>query len=670
MSDSFFYSQVNENKKNRDFLKKIEEFSKEMLIQIYVLNKPLGENKYNYNYEDGLILLVPKYKMIFVNFNRGNEEFEDYVEDFIEDIGYISDKYGYKKILGRPRVWKKEFFEKKNYEDISNLEIDVFLKKNKLKTKESERNGEYLISLLTGSINDIERIGGGFPENLLDQIKRKIVLFDGDQTKFIYQEPFQKRITIQGLAGTGKTELLLHKLKDLYIRTKDIKIVFTCHNKILAQSLKIRIPEFFNFMKVEEQIKWEEKLWTMHGWGSKADKNSGVYSYICNYYNISFQGYSYGKTFEKICKDALEEINNLQNFVSCFDYILIDESQDFPESFFELCEKVTKTTVYIAGDIFQNVFDEEIISEVTPDFLLNKCYRTDSRTLMFAHGIGMGLFEKKLRWLKDEEWKACGYKINKKDNNYLLSREPLRRFEDLESEGRESIKLISSEGNKYVPKIIEIIENIVDENPTVEPDDIGIVFLENISENYLLANKLQVLIKQRFGWTVNIGYESKIKIKGTVFISNRNNVKGLEFPFAICVTRQTLTRNLKRRNSIYMMLTRSFLTTYFLVDIKNGELINKLEKGLKGINENNFLTVEEPPKEEIEQLRNAIITKQNTPKSQYDLVEAIMNENNVKKESREVLHKVVETLLDDELDKECIDAIIKANYDLILTKSV
>lgn len=44
--------------------------------------------------------------------------------------------------------------------------------------------------------------------------------------------------------------------------------------------------------------------------------------------------------------------------------------------------------------------------------MLDKCYRTDPRTLMFAHSIGMGLFEEPpLNWLRDEEWKACGYKV-------------------------------------------------------------------------------------------------------------------------------------------------------------------------------------------------------------------------------------------------------------------
>ena len=83
------------------------------------------------------------------------------------------------------------------------------------------------------------------------------MLFDGEQTRFIYDEPHEKRITIQGLAGTGKTELLLHKIKEIYTHNDEVKIAFTCHNKILADNLRTRIPEFFNFMKVQEQIKWE-----------------------------------------------------------------------------------------------------------------------------------------------------------------------------------------------------------------------------------------------------------------------------------------------------------------------------------------------------------------------------------------------------------------------------
>lgn len=666
MADGFFYKSNEIKYVNQEFLDKIEKFSEENMKQIYIINKPLGENKYNYDYDKGIVLLIPKYKVIFIDF--GNEdEFEYYYEDFIEDVGYISDKYEYKKILGRPRQWKEKYFDKVRFDEIKSLSIEEFLNPYKLETKEDERNSEFIISLLTGSINDVNRVGLGCPDNILDQIKRNIILFDGDQTQFIYNHLNKPRITIQGLAGTGKTELLLHKLKELYTKedNKESKIVFTCHNKILAESLKVRIPEFFNFMKVEEQIKWNERLWTVNGWGSQSNKDSGLYSYICNYYNIPFQRYSYNTTFNNVCKQAIENLKQLENFEPCFDYILIDESQDFPESFFKLCEMVTNHTVYIAGDIFQNVFDEEIVSKVTPDYLLNKCYRTDPKTLMFAHAVGMGLFEKKLRWLTDEEWEACGYIIDKEDGYYNLSRKPLRRFKDLDSKDLDSIKIIPSEHSDYSTKIINIIEHIVDENPTVKPDDIGIIFLENINTNYQLANYLEVLINQKFGWDVNIGYETKNKLKNSLFISNRNNVKGLEFPFVICIAQNRLSLNLQQRNSIYMMITRSFLSTYLIMPDEDRELIKVLEDGINNINETGILSVSEPTDDEKEKLRNAIINKRKVNKSTYELSEQIMDEMNIDKDKREILHKMLQAVNTGTFDEERVRELINVNSKII-----
>lgn len=40
---------------------------------------------------------------------------------------------------------------------------------------------------------------------------------------------------------------------------------------------------------------------------------------------------------------------------------------------------------------------------------------------MIAHALGLGLYEKKkLWWLKEEEWKQCGYIVEKKRMYSLL----------------------------------------------------------------------------------------------------------------------------------------------------------------------------------------------------------------------------------------------------------
>lgn len=95
----------------------------------------------------------------------------------------------------------------------------------------------------------------------------------------------------------------------------------------------------------------------------------------------------------------------------------------------------------------------------------------------------------------------------------------------------------------YLNTVLNTIEKIRENNPTVLPDDIGIIFMENSNDNFELASKLQLLIREKYNWKVNIGYETKEKVEGTLFISNRNNVKGLEFPFVICIMQNALTYN-------------------------------------------------------------------------------------------------------------------------------
>ncbi len=666
MSNSLFFIQAEKNHTNSKFIDDVELFSDQNKQQVYMIDRPLADSKYMYDYKDALVLLAPDHKIIFVNFGA-DDDFEEYVEDFVEDLGSISDKFKYKRIIGRPRVWKDELIVQVNANEI-NSGVENFLSGLKIEGSGKKKQCELLISLLTGSINDIDKVKGDVPENVLDKIKQKILLFDGDQTRFVYQNLNKKRVTIQGLSGTGKTELLLHKLKDIYLENGDSKVIFTCHNKILADNLRSRIPVFFDFMKVEEQIKWNERLWCVNSWGSQSDKNSGAYSYICNFYGVNFLRYSYATKFDYVCKQALEEIRKggVEKYGYAFDFMLVDESQDFPKEFFDLCELVTKNTVYVAGDIFQGIFDNEIISEINPDFLLSKCYRTDPKTLMFAHALGMGLFENpKLRWLEDREWKACGYLVNRDQPDiYSLSREPLRRFEDLEHENYSSIELVKTSkelSEDAEVKVLEIIKVIRSENPTVLADDIGVIFIDSTKNTYNTADKLEQSIPREFDWEVNKAYETKRKIPDTLFVSNKNNVKGLEFPFVICVTKKVNdARNY--RNALYMMLTRSFLKSYLLISLdSNVELCGTLEVGLEVLKNNGSLDVSIPSDEEKEFIRTTI-TYDDEQVSFYDFVYAIFDELDVLAIFRPSLFGVVKNIAGENFDEEEVRNIVEFNY--------
>ena len=656
MTSSFFFLQAEKTHRNQVFIDQLAAAATERKEQAYVISKPLGDARYTYSHEDAIVVLSPKRKIAFIDFSEDKESFDNFVEDFLEDLASISDKYRYKDAIGRPRFWRDELVIKFDGNDLDAFE-DWNIKSS-VEDPAKQRIAELLVSLLTGSINDIEKVKAELPTSLLEKIKRKILLFDADQTRFIYEKREQSIVRIQGLSGTGKTELLLHKLRDLYVNSPKSKIVFTCHNRILADAMERRIPEFFNFMKVEEQIAWNERLWCFHAWGSTHIPNSGTYRLICELYQLPFSRYSPYMTFDRACREAVEELKRRKDLKPQIDFILMDESQDFPDSFIELCQLVTAETVYVAGDIFQSIFDATIAPSIAPDYLLSKCYRTDPRTLMFAHAVGMGLFEStKLRWLEDNEWQACGYIVNKAAGGslYRLSREPLRRFEDIDNT-LSSVVIETVKGDFWSSvgtQIIAAITDLAKEHTALTPDDVGIILLDTGDSVYTLADQLAVKIPRVLGWSVNKAHESKRRVSGELFISNRNNVKGLEFPFVICVSR-SISSSYTYRNSLYMTLTRSFIQSRLIIsEDSNTDTLDYILQGLERINTEGVIEVSPPSDAEKKGIQTTFKLASNSL-SFFDMANKVFAELGVIQLMRPQLFEALKVIGDQEPDLETI----------------
>lgn len=624
---------------HQDVIDAIAKYANEQKLQMYLLKSPLGNKKYVYADKDSFILLSPHHKITFITC-RGilDNVFEDYYEDVIEDIGAISDKFLYKEYIGRTREWKEKLTRKVLSESLLK-NINQFYNEAYVEDVVIRRKLELVISLFIGSINDITNVSLDEPKEILDKVKHKIQLFDGDQTNFIYGSLDKKVVTIQGLSGTGKTELLLHKLKELYTENESNRIFFTCHNKILAKNLHERIPAFFNFMKIEQQIEWNKRLWCSNDWGSQGDRDSGLYRYICYFYGISFYTYSQGNSFLQVCQLALQELKKKKEeegdeWKYAFSYVLVDESQDFDDTFVELCLLVTEKQVYIAGDIFQSIFEDASNHSTEPDFLLSRCYRTDPKTLMFAHALGMGLFEsRKLWWLDKKEWQECGYDVQETDGKYILTREPIRRFEDL-GDDYDSVRIYSTE--QFANGIVFIIKDLIKENPTISVNDIGIILLDDKDYIYDLMKDIGDAIKQQLKWNVNVAYLSKEKVKNALFISNRNNVKGLEFPFVICVTKQ-ITSSSKYRSALYTMLTRSFLRSYLLLQRSDNEGIRKeILAGYSEIKEYKRMTISVPNKDEIKNIK-ARIRFEGNAKSLAEILKEIFEEKHLTSQQQTII---------------------------------
>ena len=656
MASSFFFLQAEKTHRNQVLIDQLASIATQRKEQAYVISKPLGDARYTYSHEDGIVVLSPKRKIAFIDFSEDKDSFDNFVEDFLEDLASISDKYRYKDAIGRPRFWRDELVIKFDGNDIDAFED--WDTKSSVDDPAKQRIAELLVSLLTGSINDIEKVKAELPTSLLEKIKRKILLFDADQTRFIYEKREQSIVRIQGLSGTGKTELLLHKLRDLYVNSPKSKIVFTCHNRILADAMERRIPEFFNFMKVEEQIAWNERLWCFHAWGSTNIPNSGTYRLICELYQLPFNRYSPYMTFDRACREAVEELKRRKDLKPQIDFILMDESQDFPDSFIELCQLVTTDTVYVAGDIFQSIFDATIAPSIAPDYLLSKCYRTDPRTLMFAHAVGMGLFEStKLRWLEDNEWQACGYIVNKAAGGslYRLSREPLRRFEDIDNT-LPSVVIETVKGDFWSSvgtQIIAAITDLAKEHTALTPDDVGIILLDTGDSVYTLADQLAVKIPRVLGWSVNKAHESKRRVSGELFISNRNNVKGLEFPFVICVSR-SISSSYTYRNSLYMTLTRSFIQSRLIVsEDSNSSTLGHILQGLERVNTEGVIEVSPPSDAEKRGIQTTFKLATNSL-SFFDMANKVFEELGVIQLMRPQLFEALKVIGDQEPDLETI----------------
>lgn len=105
MDHSLFFCNVEHNEFNSNLIELLSQFFEEKSVQTYVINAPLGvDASAQYEFNDAVVVLMPKQKLCFVNLKEDQDMFEEFCEDFIEDLGYLSEKFEYREQLGRPRA--------------------------------------------------------------------------------------------------------------------------------------------------------------------------------------------------------------------------------------------------------------------------------------------------------------------------------------------------------------------------------------------------------------------------------------------------------------------------------------------------------------------------------------------------------------------------------------
>lgn len=264
--------------------------------------------------------------------------------------------------------------------------------------------------------------------HVLKKLENSLATLDSSQTTavLVNVDGVQR---IRGLAGSGKTIVLARKVAHIHSQHPEWKIAVTFNSRSLKEQLKNLIISFSG----EDGVNWDN-VDIIHAWGGT--KIKGVYYNACLLHNISYFDFSTAQSiieegetpFQAACKNFLEA---KKEDIPLYDFILIDEAQDFSVEFLRICYsllKEEKRLVY-AYDELQNLGDQSMPSpeqiwgkkeDGTPlvsftsedqDITLDICYRNPGPTLTTAHALGFGIYHSPMIQMFDFEglWTEIGY---------------------------------------------------------------------------------------------------------------------------------------------------------------------------------------------------------------------------------------------------------------------
>jgi superfamily I DNA and RNA helicase len=455
---------------------------------------------------------------------------------------------------------------------------------------------------------------------ILEQLEKEIATYDRKQ-KLAALTHIDGPQRIRGLAGSGKTIVLTMKAALLHLRNPDSKILYTFYTKSLYDHIRRLITRFFR-MYEDHDPNWDN-IHVRHAWGGAS--LHGVYYDACKINGI--MPITYGEAtshnpnapFDYVCLDVLSQRNG--SIKKVYDYVLLDEGQDFEPSFYWLCRKLVKNDRLVwaydelqnimnvemqeTKKLFKNHFGDKGIDLATlqsnhprqsNDIILHKSYRNPLEILLVAHSIGFGLYnDKVLQKLENKDhWEDIGYIIEKGDCNEgestVISR-PIENSPMTISKHQKSKKIISSHIAENMEEEIKWICKAIkdDLNENLLPEDILVVCTDNrYARRYfqkIATRLLQLGIQSHNMFDSYIG--SDFAVDGSVTLSTVYKAKGNEAASVYVIGTDTFAvnkDNIVERNKLFTAFTRSkaWLTITGCTDNTN-VLLNEINLALEKI---------------------------------------------------------------------------------------
>ena len=476
--------------------------------------------------------------------------------------------------------------------------------------------------------------------DILNRIQSKEAAFDLEQKK-VALVTIDGPQRIRGLAGSGKTIVLTMKAALYHLAHPNEEILYTYYTKSLFGHIKKLIERFYRDFSDNREPDWK-KIHILHGWGGL--ELAGVYSTACSDNGIETITYNIARMrslspFDYVCQSIL----NTGKIKPKYDLTLIDEGQDFPDHFYQLCYALSKEKRIVwAYDDFQNIFDVNLQDEKNTfgkdekgeyyvdfsksnnplqDIVLHTCYRNPRLALIAAFSLGLGIYNTKvLQRLEDNNhWELLGFKVesgeSKEGDEMVISR-PIEHTPNILNQelGIVTISIrhfsdLSAECS-YVAKCIT---NDIQEQK-LRPDDICVICLDNrnIKTYYgLLSKKLIMNGISIFNLMDAPNANKHFFYDNNVTLSTINKAKGNEAGMVYIIGADTVfinRDNVLLRNKLFTAITR----TKGWVTITGGDKIKYCYDELKKLEENDFkLVFTQPSKETTKTIESGSRNQQN-----------------------------------------------------------
>lgn len=622
-------SKFNNNPEAIQFIEFLKENADDLKLNeatVYY-NYPLFREFDEETHAPSFFIVSPYHGIIIINFNKKDERTlnSSAMEEAIEDLDYI-----YSQILSRlikiTSLRKKRSRSELNFEintllylpnyngaiDPSYSEVTYIIKsipnfRRVLEELACDHLGESLLRDIYSVVDGTRAIPRPVKREIevedttsmgskISDLELQIAKFDQKQ-KIAALTIIDGPQRVRGMAGSGKTIILAMKAALIHLENPSAHILYTFYTKSLYDQIKQLITRFYR-MYEDHDPNWDN-IQILHAWGGKS--LPGVYYNACIDNAVtpipltkanSLAKLSKMNNFEFICNDLLDRTKG--NIRPKYDYVLIDEGQDFPKTFYWLCRKLVYNDRLVwAYDELQNILDIDLqetkelfkndygdegidlpkLMEKHPhqnnDIVLHKSYRNPIEILLISHAIGFGLYNDQIIQMLEnkEHWNDLGYEViqgNCKEGEQTIINRPKTNSPSIISDYYSPDEII---GVRHFGDWLEEIDYVCNSierciNEKLLPEDIMILCIDDqYARRYF--EKIEENLSERFIFTNNIltSYSGDNFIaKGKVTLTTVYRAKGNEAAMVFVIGVDSLSfksYDIIARNKLFTAFTRS-----------------------------------------------------------------------------------------------------------------